>query len=834
MNLQTVDLLSIAARSAAPLVAGALALVALRRASAAVRHVVALGSLAASIVAPAASLLVPGLALPVLPSRPVAGASAPVAEASTPIAEAPAVTGLLAEPVEAVAPERAAAEPSVASRARRSDARGASAPVAMASAPVETAPAEAAAAAAPTAAPNAAPTAAPNAAPTVRATSLAPVAFVLWIAAGLALLARLATGHRRASALARDSAAAPESFHQASREAARRLGLRSVPAVRLGAISTPVVIGLRRPVVILPEDAPAWTRERLDAVLLHELAHVGRGDLLARLVANAAVAVAPWNPLAWALRRAAEKDAERAADDVVLATGARASDYAHVLVSLVRERQAGTPRLALALGRPSDLSARVESLLDAATPRGLSAPARRLAAASLAVVAIAAATLTPVRVEAMPSPAPIVVGEPAAGVPGPLRMSEMLDAVPAIARPAGVRNRLSRPLVPLPVMVPGEGAKVVLVGGRGERSGSDWYDRGMDLHRSERYEEAIAAFAKSIGAGHREGASAYNIACGYALLGKPDEAFSWLKRAASYGFDVSSYLRSDDDLDSLRSDPRWASIRAELREAKSDADKAEGRRALAGWDRVRGDASASRERVENAAKRLYDAEEWTAAAAAYEEAARRGDRPGTMLYNAACSWALGGRPKEALDALERAVDQGWDDAAHMRKDDDLASLRGEARFRDIAKRAKSLELPPNWNSGLFSSLVHGSRKSGLREAAERYEAYLKERPQSPAAWEHLGLVRLRLDQWNEARAALEKCLALGHRKATTLYNLACVEAMAGNADRAFERLNASLDAGFDGRWTILNDEDLDSIRSDRRFREVLKRVRDAERDRDDD
>lgn len=815
MNPETSDLVSLAIRSAAPLVAGGLALVALRRASAAARHVVALGSLTASIVAPAASLLLPALAVPVLPAPPFAAPPAPVAEAS-------ASFEAVARPA-GVPPTLGTASAAPAVRSPRAD--SAEAPVAPEPSGVEGAAGDDAAAAS---------AASPEPVPIPRVPSAARVAAALWVSAGLALLARLAAGHRRANALVRESSAAPTAFADAVRGAADRLGLGARPEARIGAISTPVVVGLRRPVVILPEDARVWTRERLDSVLLHEMAHVGRGDLLARLVANAAVAVAPWNPLAWAVRRAAEKDAERAADDVVLATGARASDYAEVLVSLVRERQAGTPRLALALGRPSDLSARVESLLDAATPRGLSASARRLAAASLAVVAISAATLTPVRVDAMPSPAPVVVGEPAAGAFGPLRMSEMLDAVPAIARPAGVRNRLSRPLAPLPVIVPGEGTKVLLVGGRGERSGSDWYDRGMDLHRRERYEDAIAAFAKSIGAGHREGASAYNIACGYALLGRSDEAFSWLKRAASYGFDVSSYLRSDDDLDSLRSDPRWTSIRAELRDAKSDADKAEGRRALAGWDKVRSDASASRERVENAAKRLYDAEEWTAAAAAYEEAAKRGDRPGTMLYNAACSWALGGRPKEALDALERAVDQGWDDAAHMRKDDDLASLTGDARFREIAKRAKSLELPPNWNSGLFSSLVHGSRKSGLREAAERYEAYLKERPQSPAAWEHLGLVRLRLDQWNEARAALEKSLSLGHRKATTLYNLACVEAMAGNADRAFERLNASLDAGFDGRWTVLNDEDLDSIRSDRRFREVLKRVRDAERDRDDD
>ncbi len=58
----------------------------------------------------------------------------------------------------------------------------------------------------------------------------------------------------------------------------------------------------------------------------------------------------------------------------------------------------------------------------------------------------------------------------------------------------------------------------------------------------------------------------------------------------------------------------------------------------------------------------------------------------TAHYNLACSLALLGRSAEALDALESALDQGYDDARHMLEDDDLASLQSEARFHALAVR----------------------------------------------------------------------------------------------------------------------------------------------------
>lgn len=51
-----------------------------------------------------------------------------------------------------------------------------------------------------------------------------------------------------------------------------------------------------------------------------------------------------------------------------------------------------------------------------------------------------------------------------------------------------------------------------------------------------------------------------------------------------------------------------------------------------------------------------------------------------VLYNLACSLALTGRKDEAVRTLERAILHGYRDAEHLATDEDLASLRDDARY----------------------------------------------------------------------------------------------------------------------------------------------------------
>ena len=84
----------------------------------------------------------------------------------------------------------------------------------------------------------------------------------------------------------------------------------------------PMTWGLRHPVVLLPMRAALWPRERLEAVLLHEFAHVRRGDAFARTVSRIACALYWPNPLVWQAARRLRDEAEIAADDAVLEANA--------------------------------------------------------------------------------------------------------------------------------------------------------------------------------------------------------------------------------------------------------------------------------------------------------------------------------------------------------------------------------------------------------------------------------------------------------------------------------------------------------------------------------
>jgi TonB family protein len=107
--------------------------------------------------------------------------------------------------------------------------------------------------------------------------------------------------------------------------------------VRIANVSTPLTCGVLRPMILLPPNARDWDESRLNAVLLHESAHVLRHDCVAKYVAQASRALLWWNPLAWMVAARLNREQELASDDAVLAAGVPADAYATVLLDVARE-----------------------------------------------------------------------------------------------------------------------------------------------------------------------------------------------------------------------------------------------------------------------------------------------------------------------------------------------------------------------------------------------------------------------------------------------------------------------------------------------------------------
>jgi hypothetical protein len=129
-------------------------------------------------------------------------------------------------------------------------------------------------------------------------------------------------------------------------------------------IAIPIVVGWHRPRVLLPRSSHQWTPACRRSVVLHELAHVRRGDLPWLTFARALGAVLWFHPLIHFACARLRIEAERASDDAVLRHGETPSRYAQVLLDLSTRLLAPRYEAGIPLLRREHLSERIESIVE--------------------------------------------------------------------------------------------------------------------------------------------------------------------------------------------------------------------------------------------------------------------------------------------------------------------------------------------------------------------------------------------------------------------------------------------------------------------------------------
>jgi TonB family protein len=169
-----------------------------------------------------------------------------------------------------------------------------------------------------------------------------------------------------------------------------------VPVLEAPSGLMPMTVGILRPAIVLPSGSSQWSEPLRRTVLAHELAHVRRCDTAAQLLARIALALYWWNPLAWTAWRQLLQEAERAADDAVLHSGARPSDYAAHLLDIARSLQPA-PWPAVAIARTSNLETRLRAVLNPHLLR--TAPSRAAAITSIALALLLAAPLAAIHAQ---------------------------------------------------------------------------------------------------------------------------------------------------------------------------------------------------------------------------------------------------------------------------------------------------------------------------------------------------------------------------------------------------------------------------------------------------
>jgi HEAT repeat protein/ribosomal protein L11 len=159
----------------------------------------------------------------------------------------------------------------------------------------------------------------------------------------------------------------------------------------------PFACGVFRATIVLPAESDSWSLDRRRAVLLHELAHVRRHDLIGHTLSRLACAVYWFHPLVWTAAKQLRSESERACDDLALACGARATDYAEHLLDIVTSvRRDATPSVALAMARRKEFEGRMLAILDPELRH--SSPSRKQSATligSLALISIVVGAAAP-------------------------------------------------------------------------------------------------------------------------------------------------------------------------------------------------------------------------------------------------------------------------------------------------------------------------------------------------------------------------------------------------------------------------------------------------------
>jgi GWxTD domain-containing protein len=175
----------------------------------------------------------------------------------------------------------------------------------------------------------------------LRVTEVVPWLTPFWIAGVIVFYLRGAASWAAARRLRRTGVClAPEAWQQRLQQLGERLKLATAVSLLESSIAnTPVVMGFLRPVILTPIGMlSGMPTSQIESILLHELAHVHRGDYLANLLQTVAEGLLFYHPAVWWISHVIRVERENCCDDLVVKANGNAHEYAIALSALAESR----------------------------------------------------------------------------------------------------------------------------------------------------------------------------------------------------------------------------------------------------------------------------------------------------------------------------------------------------------------------------------------------------------------------------------------------------------------------------------------------------------------
>jgi beta-lactamase regulating signal transducer with metallopeptidase domain len=149
------------------------------------------------------------------------------------------------------------------------------------------------------------------------------------------------------------------------RKVAAQMGIKKPVHIWVSELVTsPVTIGYIKPVILVPLAAVnQLSTQQLEAVLLHELAHIRRFDYLLNLILKLIQSILYFNPFVKAFVKIVEREREKSCDEMVMQFQYDPYGYASALLELEKANHLPKTLAVAAGGKKNDLLHRVEWIM---------------------------------------------------------------------------------------------------------------------------------------------------------------------------------------------------------------------------------------------------------------------------------------------------------------------------------------------------------------------------------------------------------------------------------------------------------------------------------------